>query len=568
MTQEINHILNCCIIPMMIVIQMWMLIHYIRIGSHRKTKNTSKNKLSICLTLSFLICGLLNMIWYFVTSITQIHDHITLRYVSCYLFGLLSCSLYHIFKSLIYFALFNRVYESYKGGIMAYNKIYFVIIIVTLTFWTILNLILISVLYKIESSTNKQGYCEYRIHVLYAISLALMDITAISFSSYLFAKPICSLNKYNQNLKSIIIKHLILSCVANLNTLLFYCITFIQELIFGEIMEIELHGSLDIVISSLCVLWMCPQYQQIVNNNKIIKCCIQLAIKPNVNINTIQLKSPTIININIYDDIIQTNSANKIPLKFKNPKSNISSTFTTSIDGDDMTIDGDDMTKSENITVTITSTNILTRINETAFPPFELSEEYTADLEIIYVVLLKLKLIISIDSIVQIISQYAATIYRACIDCDKTYGYIDCSDDYLLVFGTWANCNPLCNEDVRYFLNCDPSFSNTTENSIRHFDEIDNVLCDECSVQWRCSVCNMQFSSESWDNIIVEGCDICESVICEECGLCYDTQVLCPSCCPEKDTFLSYKSMILDTSYKSNASNNNVSSWGKFEFSI
>ena len=80
------------------------------------------------LLLLLFICGLITKIFIFMYSIYQIIPGSKLTSNMCYFCGVFALALYNMFKFLIYCALLYRVYESYKGGIMAYSNQFFVII--------------------------------------------------------------------------------------------------------------------------------------------------------------------------------------------------------------------------------------------------------------------------------------------------------------------------------------------------------------------------------------------------------------------------------------------------------
>ncbi len=84
---------------------------------------------------------------------------------------------------------------------------------------------------------------------------------------------------------------------------------------------------------------------------------------------------------------------------------------------------------------------------------------------------MKLQIIISIDNISQIISEYAATVYRECRECRQKYGYVKCFYDYFIVNNALANCNPIGDDDIRYYVDCDPSFSTIIQNNINYYEK-------------------------------------------------------------------------------------------------
>ncbi len=59
----------------------------------------------------------------------------------------------------------------------------------------------------------------------------------------------------------------------------------------------------------------------------------------------------------------------------------------------------------------------------------------------------------SFDSIVHIISEYSATLFKPCVECNEIYGYIECYDDILQHEYVIVNCNP-SNDKIRYYSMC------------------------------------------------------------------------------------------------------------------
>eukprot|EP01084_Bolivina_argentea_P264236 447530_1 len=259
----------------------------------------------------------------------------------------------------------------------------------------------------------------------------------------------------------------------------------------------------------------------------------------------------------------QTNTDNIIPLKMTSNQLNESSDH-------DRLQSKDSTFQNVNMSISITSTNISTKIHKTDFPAFELDYKYLKQCKFIYVTLIKLQLIISIENIAQIISEYTATIYKSCVECGDQHAFIECYNDYVIMNNVLVNCD--CNDEIRYYLMCAPSLSTNIENNINHYDEAPpDILCVNCASKSICSMCDTQYFTYLCESsLLADGCDLCKSVICEDCALFYKDQILCLNCCPEsisktdKDhKVVSYKSY---KSLNSKSSNNNLSKWGNFQF--
>eukprot|EP01084_Bolivina_argentea_P230386 388623_1 len=112
----------------------------------------------------------------------------------------------------------------------------------------------------------------------------------------------------------------------------------------------------------------------------------------------------------------------------------------------------------------------------------KLNSKYLEQSELIYDTIMQLQSMISIADIVQVISEYAATIYRSCIDCGEKYGYIECYDDIFLiphVPQVLANCDPLLYDEIRYYFMCATSYS-IKHNNVNDYDEHVDILCVHC----------------------------------------------------------------------------------------
>ncbi len=247
--------------------------YHIKITKISSLKHEANNK-----ALTYLLLyGLLNMIFLLWYSVYQIIPGSTMSVLICYFYGIGSSLSYNIFKFFIYFLLFFRVYESYKGGIMAYKNLFFGASGTILILYAILS---VASIFVVHATVDSSGACQYNYSILYAASIILMDMLAIIASSYLFIKPIFNLKKFNQELKLLIIKHLFLSSIANFSTIFFVLIAILQGILIGYIVVAEVNGCFDIVISSISVLAMFPEYEHLVDN-KILKCCKCLLTGPN-----------------------------------------------------------------------------------------------------------------------------------------------------------------------------------------------------------------------------------------------------------------------------------------------
>ncbi len=208
--------------------------------------------------------------------------------------------------------------------------------------------------------------------------------------------------------------------------------------------------------------------------------------------------------------------------------------------------------KNYKCTVSASSSSLNLSVANSVFPRFDLDEKYIKQSKIIFIILMELKLPeISISEVATIISEYATTTYRPCIECGQNFGYIDCCYDYFMVNCALANCDPTQNDKIRYYLNGDGSFSTNIQNDLNHYDEQIDVLCVECGQEWQCNVCKTQCCSYSYDSILINGgCDLCSNVTCEDCSTVYKDRVVCLNCYPSISNI-----------------NNNINKWTSFNFS-
>ena len=161
--------------------------------------------------------------------------------------------------------------------------------------------------------------------------------------------------------------------------------------------------------------------------------------------------------------------------------------------------------------------------NNITKPVFNVHVRFQPDAGKIYTILKELSYT---EHVSQLISEFAATQYLKCMNCQNgPYGFIECCYDYYMINAALANYDQ--NDEIRYYLNrCDD-----IDQIWDSFDIDTRIICEQCAISWQCSVCLVQCLSDSHESILVNGgCDNCGCIICEDCVFVHNDKILCGDC--------------------------------------
>eukprot|EP01084_Bolivina_argentea_P063304 115628_1 len=222
---------------------------------------------------------------------------------------------------------------------------------------------------------------------------------------------------------------------------------------------------------------------------------------------------------------------------------------------------------SQNKVSTIINSTCTSDIDLT-LPSFRIHNRFVENSKQIYNELLSMDFN---QHISQIISEFAATRFLNCIMCEQiTFGGIECYHDYSILYGILANYSR--NNELRFFLNinCDNGRKTVIDHNRSHFDIGKEIICSECAMNWKCSVCESLYLTSEYEDtfIIEEGCYQCGCIICDDCALYYRDRIYCGKCCnkqrkdygDDESTVQSYKL------YKSSQKSHKSSKWNINKF--
>ena len=244
-----------------------------------------KQKPSLYASYLLIICG-------FILLFHTIPFNLSQTYVptlsECVSLGLTAAPVYMTFKSVLYIVLILRSYQSFGTSSVGYSSTRLIIFGIILIVWNISNVIFNAFTINTSIIDDK---CYFELYNPYLYSIILMDMVASGISTYLFVKPVITLNKQikrimmnsvttssdsehdNENtirdtkrLRHVAIKQCILSMIA------------IGSTMIGAVLTVLFHlhqtwASLDVVISTFCVVLMYKWYSKLTKKLFQMFCC-------------------------------------------------------------------------------------------------------------------------------------------------------------------------------------------------------------------------------------------------------------------------------------------------------
>lgn len=217
-----------------------------------------------------MIVGALIMCWWTGEVTWRLFTSHAISWSFCSLLIRVGTCGYIAFKALLYITFLLRVYESYKGGILAYSTrllygfgIYFVL-------WSIINMF---ATFTLKGSTIS-GNCTYDASWFFVASVQSLECTATFATTYLFAKPLFKLNTFIPEIKLLIVRQVILNAISVMTTINVMTFVGIQNIFFIESsMTVEGVASIDVLISTVCVILMDPKHEKIASRLLASCCC-------------------------------------------------------------------------------------------------------------------------------------------------------------------------------------------------------------------------------------------------------------------------------------------------------
>ena len=168
----------------------------------------------------------------------------------------------------------------------------------------------------------------------------------------------------------------------------------------------------------------------------------------------------------------------------------------------------------------------------TESPRFRMHDKYERSARTIYNIVVPLLLNYSekLHFCAQYIAEYAATQSLECVEgCGRTFECIECYKDYADHNGAVALFDD--NDEAVFYLNQQPDDWSECEKNDSADTEIE-VLCPECGLKWKCTICSFQTLQASSESLLIDGgCAICKCVLCEDCAIYIREDVfLCENC--------------------------------------